>query len=313
MQVLSIENFDKNKESLSKKVGPLYIDSVFIEKDGVLNKNFYVRENLHELRSGSKLLVAFAVGIAIAQQKLINNEKFSLDSKVYPILKELVDISDSVNLAKIKQWTLRNLLTHSTGYEKQMMSERFIVDIDKNKLLDYALNYEIPNKVGSTYTYNNVEPYIISVVFQEAFGVNLTEFINNYIFNKLDIKEYKWENYGKYCPGASGLLLKHSDFHKLGQLILNDGKYKNKQVVPKDWIKEMTVKQIETPSLYKAERLLPKLGAGYFTFISRDGYVFRDGSDGQYLIINRQKNLIISILSSEPNMKYVSEVLRGLI
>ncbi len=62
------------------------------------------------------------------------------------------------------------------------MSERYIKDIAKNKLLDYALNYDMPHGVGTRFAYNNIEPFILSVFFQEAFNINLSEFINNEIF-----------------------------------------------------------------------------------------------------------------------------------
>lgn len=71
--------------------------------------------------------------------------------------------------------------------------------------------------------------------------------------------------------------------------------------------------KLETPSAYKAERALPKIGIGYFTFISRDGYIFRDGSNGQYIILNKDKNLLITIMSTEKDMKNVTEILRNLI
>ena len=71
--------------------------------------------------------------------------------------------------------------------------------------------------------------------------------------------------------------------------------------------------KLKTPSAYKAERVLPKIGIGYFTFISRDGYVFRDGSNGQYIILNKDKNLLITIMSTEKDMKNITEILRNLI
>lgn len=71
--------------------------------------------------------------------------------------------------------------------------------------------------------------------------------------------------------------------------------------------------QIDTPYAVKPERVLPKIGVGYIMHISRDGYIFKDGTNGQYLIINFNKNLLISILSSEKEMKYVTEILRDLI
>lgn len=305
--MIDIEIIKDNVSSLSKKLSGLNIDSIFLEQDGRLDKAFYSEECLHELRSCSKLLVAMAIGIAIDKGMV------TLDTFIYPSIKDIVDIKNKSNLEKIKKWKIRNLLTHTTGYESQMMSERFIKDIDENKLLEYALNYDIPFDVGTRFAYNNVEPFIISVFFQERFNINLTDFIKENIFDKLDIDEFVWDNYGKYCPASTGLYLRHSDFHKIGKLLLNDGKYNNIQVVPPKWLSDMCSIQLKTPSAYKSERLLPKIGVGYYNFISRDGFIFRDGSNGQYIILNKDKKLLITIMSTEKNMNYVTEILRGLI
>lgn len=305
--MLNIENIKNNVKNLKKNLSSLNIDSIFLEKDGKLDKVFYNDECLHELRSCSKILVAMAIGIAI------DKGMFSLDTIIYPSFEKIVNITNRSNLDKIKKWKVRDLLTHTSGYEKQMMSESYIQDIDKNNLLDYALNYDIPFEVGTRFAYNNVEPFILSVFFQEKFNINLTDFIKENIFDKLGISEFRWDNYGKYCPASTGLYLRHSDFHKIGLLLLNNGRYNNCQVVPEKWINEMCSIQLETPSAYKPERLLPKIGVGYYTFISRDGFIFRDGSNGQYIIVNKIRNLLITIMSSEKDMKNVTEILRSLI
>ncbi len=129
----------------------------------------------------------------------------------------------------------------------------------------------------------------------------------------MNIKEFEWDNYGKYCPASTGLYLKHSDFHKIGKLLLNNGKYDGEQIIPENWIREMSSMQLETPSIYKPERVLPKIGIGYYTFISRDGYFFRDGSNGQYIIVNKGRNLLITIMSIENDMKNVTEIFRNII
>lgn len=305
--MINIEDIKNNVSKLKKTLPSLNIDSIFLEHDEKLDKVFYNDECLHELRSCAKLLVAMAIGI------VIDKGMITLDTFVYPSIKNIVNINNESNLEKIKKWKIRDLLTHTTGYEKQMMSESYIKDIDEDKLLDYALNYDIPYEVGTRFAYNNVESFVLSVFFQETFGINLTDFINENIFKKLDIKEYKWNNYGKYCPGATGLYMKHSDFHKIGQLLLNNGIYNNNQVVPREWINEMCKLQLETPSAYKSERVFPKVGIGYYVFISRDGYIFRDGSNGQYIIVNKNNNILITIMSSERDMKNVTEILRNLI
>ena len=71
--------------------------------------------------------------------------------------------------------------------------------------------------------------------------------------------------------------------------------------------------KLETLSSYKKERLFPKVGIGYYTFISENGFIFRDGANGQMIIINKDKKLLITIMSTEDNMTNVQEILRGLI
>lgn len=301
-----LEKIIENKEKLSKELS-LNIDSIFVEKNGNLETKFYNEDKIHELRSCAKLLVAMATLIAIDKKMIC------LDTKIYPLIKDVCNITNIKNIDKIKEWTIKSLLTHQTGYEVQMFSEKYLLDIDKDNVLDYALNYDIPYEVDTRYAYNNVEPFLISVIFSEYLNINLSDFVNENIFKKLNITEYRWDNYGKYCMGATGLYLKHSDFHKITKLLLDEGKYEGEEVIPLYWINEMCKHQVETSSYYKPERVLPKIGAGYFTFISRDGIIFRDGSNGQYIVLNKEKNLLITIMSSEKDMKNVTEILRGII
>lgn len=307
--MINIEDIKNNVDSLKQSLPRLNIDSIFLEQNGKIDEVFYNNECLHELGSCSKLLVAMAIGIAI------DKGMFSLDTLIYPTIKNVVHIVNKENIEKIKKWDIKTLLAHTTGYEKIIMSAKEIKEkqLDTSNIINYALNVDIPYEVGTRFAYNNVEPFILSVFFQEKFVINLSDFINENIFNKLDIKEYKWDNYGKYCPGCTGLFLKHTDFHKLGKLLLNNGLYNGIQVVSERWIKEMCSMQFKTPEIYKKERVLPKIGIGYFTFISRDGFIFRDGSNGQNIILNKEKNLLITIMATEKDMKNITEVLRNLI
>lgn len=305
--MVDINQLKNNVIELSKKLDSFNIDSIFVEENEQIQKIIYKEYPLHELRSCSKLITALAVGI------LIEKEMILLEEEIYPVIKDLVTIKRKSNIKKIEKWTVRDLLLHQTGYEGQMMSERYIENIDKENLLEYALNYDIPYEVGTRYAYNNVEPFIFSAFLKEKLNINLSDFVYENIFLPMNILEFKWDNYGKYCPGATGLFLSHENFHKIGQLLLNDGKYQEKQIVPKTWIEEMCKMQLETPSMYKEERVLPKVGVGYYTFISRDGYIFRDGAAGQYIILNKEKNLLITIMSTEKDMKNITEILRGIV
>lgn len=306
--MLDINQILSKKKKVFTSTGEnVHIDSIMIEENGMIQKHSYKPDCLHEMRSLSKVLIALAYGIVL-DKKLI-----SLDTFVYPTLSKLnVEIRKD-NLDKIKQWKIRHLLTYTCGYEKQMFSEKYIKDLDKNKLLEYVLNCDLPNPVGEIYTYNNAETFLLSVFFQEMFKENIADFIAREIFSPLGITEYKWENFGKYCPGGTGLYISHESLFKIGQLILHKGKFNNKQIISHFFIEEMCKTQIQTPNATKLDRVLPKFGVGYIMHISRDGYVYKDGTNGQYLIVNFAKNQLITILSSESEMNYVIEILRDLI
>ena len=194
-----------------------------------------------------------------------------------------------------------------------MFNKSHVETLDKFHLLDVLFSTPIKHKTGTHFTYSNVEPYLLSVFFKENFGQNISDFINERILKPLNVKHFVWENFGNYCAAATASYFNYKDFHKFGELLMNYGKYNGKQIVPEWWVKEMTKPQVACPDYYKPERVLPKLNAGYFTWISRDNIVFRDGSDGQYIICDYKNNRLITIMSSQKDMSLVTECLRGLI
>ena len=110
------------------------IDSIMIEENGVITKEIINDIELHELRSCSKLLIAFAYGIALNEnfKCKYTDEGLSLNTKIYPTLST---IYKGQIPEQVKEWTIRTLLTHSTGYEKMMFNEKHIETLDKNNLL----------------------------------------------------------------------------------------------------------------------------------------------------------------------------------
>jgi len=302
-----IDKFLQRAESLG-----VNIDSIVYEENGSIQKTIINDIALHDLKSCSKLLVAFAYGIIIAEEWKCkySEEIITLGTKLYPTLSA---IYKGHIPEQVKEWDIKTLLTHSTGYEKMMFNEKHIEGLDKNNLLQVLFDTDIKYATHEHFTYSNVEPYLLSIFFQENFGQNLSDFVRDRIFVPCGITNFRWVNLGKYCAGATGLALNYNDFHKLGQLMMNGGKFDGKQVVPENWIKEMTTKQVSCPDYYKPERVLPKESAGYFTWISRDNIVFRDGKFGQYIICDFKSDRLITIMSTEENMKLVTECLKNLI
>ena len=93
-----IEDIANNKNRLSKVLSSLNIDSIFLEQSGKIDKIFYNDDNLHELRSCAKILVAMAIGIAIDKKMLVDGEPLSLQTKVYQTIKNVTNITNKNNM-----------------------------------------------------------------------------------------------------------------------------------------------------------------------------------------------------------------------
>src|SRR5207245_4450404 len=107
-------------------------------------------------------------------------------------------------IPKLKRVRLRHLLTHTIGHDEGLMFSKDIKDRDQDNLLEYIWNSKIVHEPGQYFVYSNAGPYLISALIQEELGVNLSQWINDLLFEPLGIEIFEWKNYGKYCAASSG-------------------------------------------------------------------------------------------------------------
>lgn len=310
---------DKNDNTLD-------MDSIIISQGANTFKHYFKNEEVqNDLRSLCKPIIAISIGMAIENKLKLNGEVLSLQTKIFPFFKDMVNVIKSENIEKWEQVTLRHVLTHSIGFSEGLMFSKQIKEKDPDSLLEYIFNTDIVNTPGTTFVYSNVGPYLISVLIQEKLGISLSEWINQMLFQKIGITIWEWKNYGKYCAGATGLLLDHGDMHKIGKILLNKGMYEDKQIVSAEWIELMTTKQISTfggefpdgqrleSTVYDPKRVFPKWGYGFFVYICENGNYYIDGTNGQYIIVLKNKGILITTFGHQSDMKPITECFRELL
>lgn len=297
----------------------LQMDSIIIsDGEGNYFKHiFTVEDGLHPIRSICKIVVSMCYGILMGEGvQLANGSLLSFDTKIWPIIKHKVHVTNIDNIPKLEQITLFHLFTHSIGYQVKLLKTKDVVGIDPTTYLDLVCNTPIVYNPGEHFLYSNVAAFLLSVVFQELTNINLADFAKEKIFSRLGIEEFYWRKYDIYCAGATGLELKSEDLHKIARLIADNGVYKGEQIVPSEWVNNMHRPQVITPSMFDSSRVFPKYAYGLLMWIcgaEENSNYFVDGSDGQYIIIIPQKNLVISTLAHQKDMKPITECLRGLI
>lgn len=282
------------------------IHSVMIVKDGSVIYSHWQSEGVdsvpHVLHSVSKTFTATAVGLAIADGKM------ALTDKVIDYFPDKLPAEVSENL---KSMTVRDLLTMSCGHDVEP-SFRGAPDQD---WVTAFLAHPVVHEPGTFYLYNSLGTYMLSAIVQQVTGEKVVDYLTPRLFEPLHIDKPRWEEspQGINC-GGWGLYLKTEDLAKMGQLLLQKGEWNGQQLIPAEWVAEMSKKQVEsinpgTRIEQAAERGMTKetsdwmQGYGYQMWRCRPGCFRADGARGQYIIVVPDKNAVIAITSNVEDLQ----------
>ncbi len=287
----------------SRPVAPdsIVLHSVMVLKHGevLLERwmNGYTPEMPHEMHSVSKTFTATAVGLAI------NEGKLKLADKVVDFFPDKLPAERSEYLNAM---TVRDLLTMTCGHDEEPNTRRG----DSVDWVEGFLAWPVVHKPGTYYLYNSVGTYMLSAIVQKVTGEKLLDYLDTRLFQPLHIERPEWAEspQGINC-GGWGLRLKTEDMAKMGQLFLQKGEWNGKQIVPAEWLKEMSSYQVPSaPSGTRFEDLkaagLNKdnnewvQGYGYQMWICRHNSFCADGYAGQYIFVFPDKDAVLVLTTS---------------
>jgi CubicO group peptidase (beta-lactamase class C family) len=255
----------------------------------------------HVLHSVSKTFTATAVGLAIADGKM------ALTDKVVDYFPDKLPAQVSSNL---KAMTVRDLLTMSCGHDVEPSFRGAQQD-----WVSAFLAHPVIHEPGKFYLYNSLGTYMLSAIVQKVTGEKVVDYLTPRLFNPLHISKPRWEEspQGINC-GGWGLYLKTEDMAKMGQLLLQKGKWNGKQLIPAEWVAEMSKKQVESvnPGTRLEDAAAKGMtvetsdwmqGYGYQMWRCRPGCFRADGARGQYIIVVPDKNAVIAITSDVQDLQ----------
>jgi CubicO group peptidase (beta-lactamase class C family) len=156
---------------------------------------------------------------------------------------------------------------------------------------------------------------MLSAIVQQVTGEKLVDYLTPRLFEQLHIEKPHWDEspQGISC-GGWGLYLKTEDLAKMGQLLLQNGQWNGKQVIPAEWVAEMSKSQVESinPGTRMEEAEAKGMtketsdwmqGYGYQMWRCRPGCFRADGARGQYIIVIPDKNAVIAITSDVEDLQ----------
>ncbi len=270
------------------------LHSVMVLQHGrVLEEKFFVPDTAHILNSVSKTFTSTAVGFAITEGLL------HLDDKIVDLFPESLPDHVSDTLARV---TIRHLLTMNSGHGTDPTYSIRSGEGDWVKgFMEWPLQYE----PGTCYCYNSLGTYVLSAAVQKVTGQKVVDYLDSRLWQPLGIEKPFWqESPAGINTGGWGLFLKTEDLAKMGQLLLQGGKWNGKQILPAEYVAEATRAQVPCqPSWIRADKvaesgLTPEnsdwvLGYGYQIWRCRHNAYRADGAGGQYIIVIPEKDAVV--------------------
>jgi len=175
--------------------------------------------------STSKSLSSIAIGLAIADGKL------TLDQTVGESLPE-------ARPAQKKDITVRQLLSMTSGVHNDPGIGQ------RETLFRYAVQEAPLDHVpGTKWEYNNTGLALLSPVFAKATGQQIDAYLTDRVFHPIGISpdDMTWEHRENLALPYSGCHTTARSLGRIGLLVLNEGTWDGKSVVPKAWLRDSIV------------------------------------------------------------------------
>ncbi|NLC55122.1 MAG: serine hydrolase [Erysipelothrix sp.] len=283
------------------------------QNDQLFSHSFNDYDQPSDIRSISKTVLTITACIVMDMAKKGLYPNFNEKTFIFPIIKDRVNLTNLDNLDRLNKIKLKHLLNHTVGYDKVILMRDDIKDIDPYTYLDYVINHSLVFNPGDYYLYSNAGFYLLSVVLQEFIQQDLLDFIDIHLFQKLNITNYKWEKYGNYLAGATRLFMYPNDLIKIGDVLLNKGIYKNKEIIATESFEKIVEITQLTPEVDTPTAVFRRYGYGSGIWLAKDNIYFGHGTDGQTLAMIPDKRTIIVTLASQQDVKKLEMLINKII
>ena len=234
------------------------IDSLIIIQNGEIVIEDYFRgwnrHKLHYFYSVTKTLSAAIIGKAIEDGYIssINNTVIDYFDN-YDTIESSSDYKDSI--------TIEDVLTMSTGIEWNEQDVPYLLDTGiwnvENQLfkmyyqaeggdwVKYILDQPITYEPGTKFVYNTASMMLISGILQNEIGKSAGAYMDEVVLAPLGITEYTLVSSDNGTTDLGGGLQMHPiNMAMIGYLFLRSGNINGTQIIPAQWISDMSATHI---------------------------------------------------------------------
>ncbi|GEM48337.1 hypothetical protein DC3_39720 [Deinococcus cellulosilyticus NBRC 106333 = KACC 11606] len=253
-----------------------------------------------EVQSVTKSILALLYGVAL--------DRGVLSGLQVPVLDFFPEHQSLVKDSRWERVTLQHLFTMTGGLPSELTDEVYDEAwFTHQDPVRFALEQKLLEEPGERFHYSNAGFHLLGEVLSRAVGMPLQDFAGQVLFVPLGISFSRWEeDAGGRAFGSGGLHLTAPALHRVGQLVLQNGQWEGQQIVPADWLAQIT--QPVVPG-YEWMEGLPWYGMGWWltTELGQRAW-YATGFGGQYLALFPDLEVVVSItgdVSPHPSHRQV--------
>ena len=247
---------------------------------------------LHIVHSVTKSIVSTLIGLAIAEGHLEG-----VDQRVLDVFDNRVAANSD---ARKEEMTIEDLLTMTTGFDcrdSYLYEWEGLDDLRQSEdWVQHILDLPMIALPGERFEYCNRASFLLSAIVQETTGQTAERYGADRLFGPIGVTEFNWPaNPDGISIGWGNLRMAPLDLARFGLLVLDEGSWRGEQVVPAEWIDRATQPHVNGTL---------QASYGYQWWIRDDGIVQGLGYEGQYLIIDRERNMVTVFTSKLPDEEF---------
>ncbi|WP_326540948.1 serine hydrolase domain-containing protein [Pseudorhodoferax sp.] len=252
----------------------------------------------HDLRSVSKSIVGLLYGIALAEGKVPALDQPVLDA--FPADADLAAEPDrrAITIAHVLAMTMGLEWNEDLPYTDPRNSE---IAMERSPdRYRYVLSRPIVGAPGAAWRYSGGATALLGHLVARGTGMPLLDYARARLFAPLGIEDVEWTpGLDGEAAAASGLRMRAPDLARVGQLLLDQGRWQGRSVVPADWLAAS-----QTPRITAFEGVQ----YGYHWYLARrpDGSAFGTlafGLGGQRLVVVPALELVYVVFMGNYNRR----------
>ncbi|MFL6165480.1 MAG: serine hydrolase domain-containing protein [Ornithinibacter sp.] len=233
--------------------------------------------------SVSKTFLAMAAGLAEAEGLL------SRDERLVDVFPEAADVAGR-HAARI---TVEDCLRMSTGHHDDTLDAVHGMRGGGEESAALFLATEPEQEPGSWFLYHNGASRVLALAVQRRTGQRLVDYLRPRLLDPLGVRQAAWTTWAGTDLGFSGLHVSTDTVARLGLLLLQDGVWQGRRLLPAGWVARASSPLADTT--HHPGSADWTAGYGYQMWRNASGGFRADGAFGQFALVLPEHDLVVAV------------------